>query len=760
MRVDQSNGRCPWMAAAVALGSVLGMGCPASGDRGDGGSSSSCLSSADCPQDMYCAGGRCIFGGREDGGGRDGTAEAGALDGAVDSALVDAAVEAGPADRPGVEQCVGLTCEELNKSCGRWDDGCGVELDCGGCGENELCNTVGLCQCMFASCSGACCPFGSVCFGGACCAPQCVGRCCGDDSCGGTCPDRCAATGQTCNSTSCDCEGTCVPQTCAELGKECGSWDDGCGGDVVCPSCGSNETCDSAGSCGCAYRACGGACCAEGQDCVDGVCGGGLDAGQPDSASPLFSQGTCLPRYSQSGGGGCGGGAPCRADIDCVIADVLDYVHCYAESYCVQCLDDSHCVRGINNTGKCYGNRCTGCSSDPDCAGTGLGPRCVSGTCRDCVDDGDCVAGPGNTGRCSAYNRCNKCLTNADCVAAELGGWCDVDVSYCFDCSTDDHCTAGAGSTDLCVDSVCDGCQENQECVDSALSSTCYCIPDDPSTTAVDEDTCLGTRRCLSERCRELCDSSDDDYAEPNDVGDDAYAITVPGTQADLVSCYQSDWFSFTGPQGSGLTVDLLFSRADADLSFTLWAAGTPAAQLASSLSHTDRESLSWELLTADTPLLIEVKNTSPDDSWASYALATTLHAGGYEPCAPEDTYEPNDTAELAADLIVPGTYSGLVACDSADWYAFTLPQGSGATAHIAFAQVETNLDLHIYRASDPPVRLGLSDGYSNDEQVCVNDLGAVTPLLLKVVNRGFAYGGASDYTLTVDFVTDPCPAG
>ena len=83
--------------------------------------------------------------------------------------------------------CTPQSCVEMNRECGFWDDGCGTQLDCGGC------------------------PGGSSCNNGICVVD-------------------------------------CTPQTCLEMNRECGTWDDGCGTQLYCGGCNNDETCIQ-GSC-------------------------------------------------------------------------------------------------------------------------------------------------------------------------------------------------------------------------------------------------------------------------------------------------------------------------------------------------------------------------------------------------------------------------------------------------------------------------------------------------------------------------------
>lgn len=84
--------------------------------------------------------------------------------------------------------CERMTCGQLGKQCGTWNDLCG-EVECGGCGTGETCRADG----------------------------QCVTQ--------------------------------CESVTCQELGAQCGIWDDGCGKQLDCGGCPLGEACDIGGHC-------------------------------------------------------------------------------------------------------------------------------------------------------------------------------------------------------------------------------------------------------------------------------------------------------------------------------------------------------------------------------------------------------------------------------------------------------------------------------------------------------------------------------
>jgi len=534
-----------WLLCLLAL-LVLG-GCRLVTPAGDGvrdSGPSTCQADLDCPEDMYCDQSQCRFGLRRDAGHPDGAGDA----------------------------CAPRSCAQLGKTCGLWDHGCGGEVDCGGCSGNQTCNASGQCECAYQSCEGLCCPFSEVCFQQACCAPQCEGRCCDDDGCGGTCPDDCAATAQTCDTASCDCEGVCAPQTCAELGKQCDTWPDGCGGDAVCPSCGANEYCSGSGACVCSHIECFGTCCAQGARCYSGQCcspascadlgkscgnwddqcgdtvycggcgsgevcdgngacvatavdasapdvtaadttprdaGSAMDAPRPDTALPdTIYQQTGQFCWSQSGGGG---GIPCTNNADCEAASIRDWLYCGSIEYCVQCTQNSHCTAGPDTTAICLSERCNGCATDADCLVTDSLRRCDQGRCRTCLIDDDCPQGPGNTGKC-IYFQCIRCDVDNDCVAAGMGAGCDPVMSLCFDCYDDRDCSAGPGQTDYCVQNSCSGCLSVQGCTDAGLSSICMCVGDDPSTTDRNEETCPGGQICVDGGCENPCDGGSCGY--------------------------------------------------------------------------------------------------------------------------------------------------------------------------------------------------------------------------------------------------------
>lgn len=135
-------------------------------------------------------------------------------------------------DWSGCSDCQPETCSSLGVECGSWPDGCGREVFCSDCSEQESCNGEGMCV---ADCQPSICTE--------------LNKECGRWPAGceqtvdcGTCPEH-----QVCSSGTC--VDDCLPSTCGDLGRECGSWDAGCEQTVNCGGCPNGQSCDNEGVC-------------------------------------------------------------------------------------------------------------------------------------------------------------------------------------------------------------------------------------------------------------------------------------------------------------------------------------------------------------------------------------------------------------------------------------------------------------------------------------------------------------------------------
>jgi hypothetical protein len=183
------------------------------------------------------------------------------------------------------------TCQSLGLDCGQADNGCGGEIDCGGCAAGESCGGSGPNRCGIAICTpNSCASLGYECGAASdgCAALLDCGTC-ATGFCGGAGAHRC---------------GACQPATCASLGKNCGTLDDGCGNPLDCgATCPAGQTCGGGG----VTNVCG-------NGCVPNSCGM-KDCGMiDDGCGHMVSCGMCSG-YLTCGGGGTANvcGASCAS---------------------------------------------------------------------------------------------------------------------------------------------------------------------------------------------------------------------------------------------------------------------------------------------------------------------------------------------------------------------------------------------------------------------------------------------------------------
>jgi hypothetical protein len=281
------------------------------------------------------------------------------------------------------------------------------------------------------------------------CVPQCSGRCCGSDQCGSTCPDTCANSGQTCNTSTCQCEGTCQPRTCIQLGKECDWWDDGCGTDIPCGVCTGGKTCNANGQCVGGTVTCPGGLTLCGRECVD------------TSEDP---------RHCGACNNACPAGQVCQSS-QCTTWDDCRQTTCPGFSYCD--LNTGECKPGCAGDGQCYTNE----------------------TCELATHDCVCIQG---------YDRCEgQCVSTSSPAdhPCSPGYYCDFSSGQCLQgCSFDSQC----GTNESCQNNVCSCIQNHHRCSGNCVSDNSIdhcgtgCLPCQPPMNST--ATCDGTS------CGHICD--------------------------------------------------------------------------------------------------------------------------------------------------------------------------------------------------------------------------------------------------------------
>ncbi|MBN2495096.1 MAG: hypothetical protein JXR96_10930 [Deltaproteobacteria bacterium] len=318
-----------------------------------------------------------------------------------------------------VSTCDPLSCSDMGRDCGFWDDGCGQQIDCGECSSGYACDITGHCQlvCVPGTCAGmgkdcgfwsdgcghqlncGACDSGYLCEDGVCqlCQPSCGSAECGPDGCGGTC----GTCDRYYSCVSGRCVYTCEPSCVA---RECGP--DGCGGS--CGSCPGRETCVSGTCLGESWQ------CQEMGQCILNGC----------TSWPLAS--TCV--YSPHNCPSCVTNCTRYSDNPTTLARLWALTQCLYEANCwpdnprvwPQCLQNS-CASQYNS---CM-NGCVPDCSFRDCGSDGCGGSC--GTC-------------GANETCSSGQCIPTCAPN--CSGRECGPDPNCNLS-CGDCPGGEHCEAG-----------------------------------------------------------------------------------------------------------------------------------------------------------------------------------------------------------------------------------------------------------------------------------------------------------------------------
>jgi hypothetical protein len=418
--------------------------------------------------------------------------------------------------------CKPLTCADQKIACGLAGNGCGGQIDCGGCKESERCgSTDSPSQCVPITIATGCTP--------KTCAD--VGVSCGQagDGCGnllscGTCaPDeQCGAIGrpsQCVKITAAEADGgACVPLTLADYladNKDCGLQSDGCGGTINLETVPGGKTCDAPAFCGgggpskCAVAG-GGTCtkktCADypadvcghmpdgcggvtdvcGPGCTaPDVCGGGGNPNHCGGGSVTDDAGnTCVPKTTcgpiQCGqiSDGCGGildcgTTNCKADEICGgsgTTNVCGKPACSPFTPAVACAGGKNC--GVVSDGCGGVIDCTvgtGCTAPSICGGGGAPNVCGGGvpTADGGANGGTCVPKTSTScgaGQCGPF--ANGCGGNYDCgtctVAGQSCGGGGVPsmcgTPQCIPKSQDVACGAKTDPNHLNCGVVADGC--------------------------------------------------------------------------------------------------------------------------------------------------------------------------------------------------------------------------------------------------------------------------------------------------------------
>ncbi len=256
--------------------------------------------------------------------------------------------------------------------------------------------------------------------------PSAIGTACADGVCDGNGACVECTDGAQCATGVCGDEQTCLDPSCVDGVLNGDESDEDCGGS--CDPCPDGSNCES------------------GDDCVSGICDGGV------CAAPACTDGaTNGDETDQDCGGpicsGCGPDASCEVDGDCrggdcsgsiCLASCTDLVTNGDETDqdcggvdCARCDDGEACV-GADDcvSGVCTGDVCQPPACDDGAAnGDETDVDCGGPTCDDCADGlgcsdgGDCASGVCQGGVCQVA-ACDDGLQNGGETGLDCGGGC------------------------------------------------------------------------------------------------------------------------------------------------------------------------------------------------------------------------------------------------------------------------------------------------------------------------------------------------
>ncbi len=193
--------------------------------------------------------------------------------------------------------------------------------------------------------------------------------------------------------------------------------------------------------------------------------------------------------------------------------------------------------------------------------------------------------------------------------------------------------------------------------------------------------------------------SCPDDVLEDNDDAGSATPLTVPDSLS-LYSCdLDDDFFELTLAAGEDLTVDAVFDHSDGDIDIYLY--DLSALEVASSLSTTDDESVTYSVTTSATYfLLVTLAAEGPPNTGNAYDLSLS---GTLSTCT-DDAFEENDS-EAAAVPITTGLTSGLQACPvDVDFYSFAVVAGEIIDIDVFFSHADGNVDAELLDPAGDPI--------------------------------------------------------
>lgn len=199
------------------------------------------------------------------------------------------------------------------------------------------------------------------------------------------------------------------------------------------------------------------------------------------------------------------------------------------------------------------------------------------------------------------------------------------------------------------------------------------------------------------------------DAFEPNDTSAAASSLSL-GSTPNLHQCTDDDFYAFSLSQGQTVDVTTTFSDAEGDIDIELL--DPSGTSVASGVTNTDNETLSYTVATSGTHRL-HVYLYADDGSTPGNPYSINVTAGGSASCS-ADSFEPNQ-AQAGAPTITAGSHSNLTSCDQDDdFYTLALSNGTPVTLDVMFSDAEGDIDVTLL---DPNGTVAASSASASDNE-------------------------------------------
>ncbi|MFC1654824.1 PPC domain-containing protein [Myxococcota bacterium] len=597
---------------------------------------------------------------------------------------------------------------------------------------------------------------------------------CNVDRCVSGCQDECPEGTRRCSGTNF--------QICSRGADGCTHW----GNPQACPA---GETCTGDGSCtsACTHKCqTGQSQCVAGQnqyqDCVcpaEGCCDWGIPVNCPAGQSCVNGAcATCQNDCFPSGKRECVGTNGYR------VCGNLDADDCLEWGDVTQCTGGQVCYNG--NCGPACTDQCTRqgekqCTTDErgyvTCGNYDADPCLEWGAEAACAPTEKCQDGV------CVFNCVNECAVEEKRCAGSGYQTCGnfdqdpcVEWSVVTDCKHNETCSNGVCSA-VCEEECAQGersCSgftsyvecgqfDHDQCWDWGPATRCAlwerCLDGDCTIMCIDECDPAGTQQCAGDGYQVCGDYDWDACLEWGDVIDCAFGELCSNGQCTTLPCEDDTGCTQEGLQECISEIGFhVCGQYDSDICLD-WG---QVVNCGADERCTNGECLEF---CQDQCNQGEVGCVNTGTRWVcndengdgcldqvplDCATGETCNQGTCAVVCADDSYEENDDSSSPAT--VSGSVSGLVICENDDdWYRIVVGANQGLKVTIHFLHSAGDLDMKLFKESDPATAIDTSAGIADTETVTAPIDANGEVYLVRVY--GFS-GAANNYDMNVEIVS------